>query len=55
MCWKMERPSTVLLTDVRKANVIGRAFYARYGFLPMQEKVHDETGLDLMRLRLAGS
>jgi putative acetyltransferase len=44
-----------LEVEVFKANVIGRAFYARYGFELMQEKVHDQTGLDMMRLMLAAN
>ena len=44
-----------LEVEVFKANVIGRAFYERYGFVLIEEKVHDETGLDLMRLRLPTS
>ena len=44
-----------LEVEVFKANVIGRAFYARYGFELMQEKVHDQTGLDVMRLTLAAN
>lgn len=44
-----------LEVEVFKANVLGRAFYARYGFVLMQEKVHEETGLDVMRLKLAAN
>jgi putative acetyltransferase len=36
-------------------NAIGRAFYAKYGFTPIETKVHEETGFDLLRLRLARS
>lgn len=43
-----------LVVEVFKANTIGRAFYAKYGFTPIEEKVHDQTGFDLLRLRLAG-
>jgi putative acetyltransferase len=41
-----------LEVEVFKDNAIGRAFYARYGFEPLHEKVHEETGFDLLRLRL---
>ena len=34
---------------------IGRAFHAKYGFALMHEKVHEETGLDIMRLRFAAN
>jgi len=44
-----------LEVEVFKDNAIGRAFYAGYGFVLMQESVHDETGLDVMRLVLKGS
>ena len=40
-----------LEVEVFKENVIAQAFYARYGFELIQEKVHDQTGLELMRLR----
>lgn len=42
-----------LEVEVFKANTIGRTFYAKYGFVLVQEKVHEETGLDVLRLRLA--
>ena len=41
-----------LEVEVFKANAIGRAFYEKYGFELIQERIHDETGLDLLRLRL---
>ncbi len=41
--------------EVFAANQIGRAFYERYGFVHVQDKVHEPTGLDLLRLQLAGS
>ena len=41
-----------LEVEVFKANQIGRSFYERYGFVHLQEKVHDQTGFDLLRLRL---
>lgn len=44
-----------LVVEVFKANTIGRAFYARYGFETIAEKVHEQTGFDLLRLRLPGS
>ena len=37
--------------DVFEENPIGRGFYARYGFQPIGEKIHPETGLKLLRLR----
>jgi putative acetyltransferase len=43
-----------LVVEVFKANAIGRAFYAKYGFTFDSEKVHDQTGFDLLRLRLTG-
>lgn len=42
-----------LVVEVFKANTMGRAFYAKYGFTPIEEKVHEQTGFDLLRLRLA--
>lgn len=44
-----------LEVEVFKANALGRAFYARYGFKLMQEKTHEETGFEVMRLRLVAS
>ncbi|MFQ5744863.1 MAG: GNAT family N-acetyltransferase [Acidobacteriota bacterium] len=44
-----------LEVEVFTENAIGRAFYASYGFELIQEKVHDQTGLDVMRLRLAAN
>lgn len=44
-----------LVVEVFKANTMGRAFYAKYGFEIVAEKVHEQTGFDLLRLRLPGS
>ncbi len=44
-----------LVVEVFKANSIGRAFYAKYGFESVAEKVHEQTGFELLRLRINGS
>ena len=44
-----------LEVDVSVKNAIGRAFYAKYGFTPIEEKVHEQTGFDLLRLRFTGA
>lgn len=44
-----------LAVEVFKANSMGRAFYAKYGFETVAEKVHEQTGFDLLRLRLRHS
>ena len=36
--------------EVFKANAVGRAFYDRYGFAPILERMHEETGNMLLRL-----
>lgn len=38
--------------DVFKDNTIGRQFYKTYGFVQMDEYVHDETGFKLLKLEL---
>lgn len=42
-----------LEVEVFSANSIGRAFYDKYGFILLEEKIHHQTGFDLLRLRLA--
>ncbi len=44
-----------LVVEVFKANTMGRAFYTKYGFETIAEKVHEQTGFDLLRLRLPSS
>lgn len=44
-----------LVVEVFKANTIGRAFYVKYGFEIIAEKVHEQTGFDLLRMRLPNS
>lgn len=44
-----------LIVEVFKANTIGRAFYAKYGFEIVAEKIHEQTGFELLRLRLPSS
>lgn len=38
--------------DVFEANEIGRAFYQRYGFRVVGERLEEATGLRILRLRL---
>lgn len=42
-----------LEVEVFERNLQGRAFYASVGFELMHKKVHDETGFEVLRLRLA--
>ena len=42
-----------LEVEVFAANSIGRAFYSKYGFVLIHEKVHESTGQDVLRLKLA--
>lgn len=40
-----------LEVEVFKANTIGRRFYARYGFEPLSEYMHEQTNQQVLRLR----
>jgi putative acetyltransferase len=40
-----------LEVEVFSKNSIGREFYRKYGFTQVEEKVHEETGLGLVRLK----
>jgi putative acetyltransferase len=42
-----------LEVEVFERNLLGRAFHATLGFEFMHRTVHDQTGFDVMRLRLA--
>ncbi len=42
-----------LEVEVFVANAIGRAFYAKYGFDLHEEKVHEPTGKNVLRLRFS--
>ncbi|NQV23929.1 MAG: hypothetical protein HQ518_06130 [Rhodopirellula sp.] len=42
-----------LEVEVFAASSIGRAFYAKYGFTPIEELVHEPTGQEVLRRRLA--
>ncbi|TWT90191.1 putative N-acetyltransferase YjaB [Pseudobythopirellula maris] len=44
-------PRDALELDVFAVNAVGRAFYQKYGFRLTEEKVHDETGQQVLRLR----
>lgn len=44
-----------LEVEVFKRNLSGRAFYEKLGFKLMHQKVHDQTGFEVMRLRLAAN
>jgi len=41
-----------LEVEVFARNRLGRAFYAKLGFELMHRRVHDQTGFEVMRLRL---
>jgi putative acetyltransferase len=42
-----------LEVEVFKENEIGRKFYARYGFDPLAETIHEPTGNALLRLKFS--
>ena len=44
-----------LEVEVFKANSIGRKFYSTYGFEQLEEKSHEPTGQQVLRLRFTGS
>jgi len=44
-----------LETEVFERNLLGRAFYAKLGFAPVHQKVHNQTGFEVIRLRLTAS
>lgn len=44
-----------LEVEVFERNLVGRTFYAKIGFELMHRKVHDQTGFEIMRLRLAAN
>ena len=41
-----------LEVEVFERNLLGRAFYANIGFEPVHQKIDDQTGMAVMRLRL---
>jgi putative acetyltransferase len=44
-----------LEVEVFKANSIGLKFYSRYGFKLLSEKIHEETGHELLRLKFTAN
>ena len=44
-----------LEVDVFELNAIGRKFYAKYGFKPMSENIHEDTGNKVLRLKLTAN
>ncbi len=44
---------TALEVEVFEQNLQGRKFYAQMGFKLLQQKIHDQTGYGVLRLRLS--
>lgn len=44
-----------LEVEVFKENVIGRNFYTRYGFEQIEEKLHEPTGQQVLRLKFTAN
>jgi putative acetyltransferase len=44
-----------LEVEVFERNLRGRAFYTKLGFQPMHQKLHDQTGFEVVRLRLTAN
>ena len=40
-----------LEVEVFKENSVGRSFYSKYGFEPLEEKYHEPTGQQILRLK----
>lgn len=44
-----------LEVEVFKENLLGRQFYSRYGFESLEEKLHEETGQQVLRLKFTSN
>lgn len=44
-----------LEVEVFKANTIGRVFYSKYGFEQVEEKLHEPTGQQVLRLKFTAN
>jgi len=44
-----------LEVEVFKENLIGRKFYSRYGFEHLEEKLHEPTGQQVLRLKFTAN
>ena len=44
-----------LEVEVFKSNIIGRKFYSKYGFEFLDEKLHEPTGEQVLRLKLTAN
>ena len=44
-----------LEVEVFKTNTIGRKFYSRYGFEQLEEKLHEPTGQQVLRLKFTAN
>ena len=44
-----------LEVEVFEANTIGRTFYSKYGFEHLEEKLHEPTGQQVLRLKFTAN
>jgi putative acetyltransferase len=44
-----------LEVEVFKVNIIGRNFYSKYGFEQLEEKLHEPTGQQVLRLKFTAN
>lgn len=44
-----------LEVEVFRENSIGREFYSKYGFQPLEEKLHEPTGQQVLRLKFTAN
>ena len=44
-----------LEVEVFSRNLMGRKFYLKYGFVMIEEKIHEDTGHKILRLKFSAN